>query len=519
MSNKHIRKPEARRTYRCAIYTRKSTEEGLEQEFNSLDAQREAGELYIKSQKHEGWECLDTKYDDGGFTGANMERPGLRRLLADIATGKIDCVVVYKVDRLSRSLLDFAKIIEVFDRHQVTFVSVTQSFNTASSMGRLTLNVLLSFAQFERDMISERTRDKMRAARRKGRWIGGKPILGYNVENTKLVVEPLESLRVQEIFNLYLEMKSTLQVARLLNERGWRTKEWTTKKGRTLGGGEFNKNKVTAVLTNATYIGMIEYEGQLHPGIQQAIIKRDVFDRVQETLKQNSRMKKDLNRCKHNALLQGLLRCAACSCGMSHSYTKKGSTLYRYYVCHKAQKQGWASCPAPSLPAAEIENFVIDQIRRVGQDPGIVRETLAQSRVQTQTTAERLKKEKNALERAILGLYERLNQAITDGASESAFAYIQDEIRDKEQRVSEVVDEMTTISTLLIDESDVRDALSRFQDVWAALSPAERAKAIHQIVDSIQYDGHSKELSISYHPIGIKTFNQEQQSKEGAGTC
>ncbi|MFO0383217.1 MAG: recombinase family protein [Pirellula sp.] len=519
MSNKHIGKPEARKQYRCAIYTRKSTEEGLEQEFNSLDAQREAGELYIKSQKHEGWDCLDTKYDDGGFTGANMERPGLRRLLADIAAGKIDCVVVYKVDRLSRSLLDFAKIIEVFDRHQVTFVSVTQSFNTASSMGRLTLNVLLSFAQFERDMISERTRDKMRAARRKGRWIGGKPILGYNVENTKLVVEPLESMRVQEIFKLYLEMRSTLQVARVLNERGWRMKEWTTKKGRTIGGGEFNKNKVTAVLTNATYIGMIEYEGQLHPGIQDAIIKRDVFDRVQETLKQNSRMKKDLNRCKHNALLQGLLRCAACNYGMSHSYTKKGSTLYRYYVCHKAQKQGWASCPSPSLPAAEIEDFVIDQIRRVGQDPGVVRDTLTQSRVQTQTTVELLKKEKNLLERAILGHYERLNLAIADGANESAFADIQDQIREKEQRVSEIVDEMTTVSSLLIDESDVRIALGRFDEVWTALSPAEKAKAIHQIVDSIQYDGHSKELSISYHPIGIRTFNQEQQSKEGAATC
>ena len=519
MSNKQTAKPEARKTYRCAIYTRKSTEEGLEQEFNSLDAQREAGELYIKSQKHEGWECLDAKYDDGGFTGANMERPGLRRLLADIAAGKIDCVVVYKVDRLSRSLLDFAKIIEVFDRHQVTFVSVTQSFNTASSMGRLTLNVLLSFAQFERDMISERTRDKMRAARRKGRWVGGKPILGYNVVNSKLVIEALESLRVQQIFDLYLDLKSTLQVARVLNERGWRTKEWTTKKGRTIGGGEFNKNKVTAVLTNATYIGMIEYEGQLHPGIQEAIIKRDVFDRVQEILKQNSRMKKSLNRCKHNALLQGLLRCAACNCGMSHSYTKKGSTLYRYYVCHKAQKQGWASCPSPSLPAAQIEDFVIDQIRCVGQDPGVVRDTLAQSRVQTQTTAERLKKEKNALERALLGHYERLNQAIADGANESALADIQDQIREKEQRVSEVVDEMTAVSSLLINESDVRESLGRFQEVWAALSPAEKAKAIRQIVDSIQYDGHSKELSISYHPIGIRTFSQEQQSKEGAGTC
>jgi site-specific DNA recombinase len=188
-------------------------------------------------------------------------------------------------------------------------------------------------------------------------------------------------------------------------------------------------------------------------------------------------------------------------------------------VCHRAQKQGWANCPSPSLPAAEIEDFVIDQIRRVGHDPGVVRDTLAQSRVQTQTTVEQLKKEKNALERAILGYYERLNKAIGDGASKTAFADIQEQICEKEQQVSKIVDEMTALSSLLIDESDVRDALVRFDEVWTALSPAERAKAIRQIVDSIQYDGHSKELSISYHPIGIRTFNQEHQTKEGAATC
>lgn len=193
------------KTVRCAIYTRKSTEEGLEQEFNSLDAQREAGEAYIKSQQHEGWICSPTQYDDGGFTGANMERPALRRLLADIDAGRVDCVMVYKVDRLSRSLLDFARIMESFERNKVSFVSVTQAFNTASSMGRLVLNVLLSFAQFEREMISERTRDKIAAARRKGKWSGGMPILGYTVVNTKLVVVPDEADRVREIFSLYLE--------------------------------------------------------------------------------------------------------------------------------------------------------------------------------------------------------------------------------------------------------------------------------------------------------------------------
>ncbi|HBJ37818.1 MAG TPA: resolvase, partial [Planctomycetaceae bacterium] len=482
-------------------------------------AQREAGELYIKSQRHEGWECIDTKYDDGGFTGANMERPGLRRLLADIEAGKIDCVVVYKVDRLSRSLLDFARIIEIFDRRQVTFVSVTQSFNTASSMGRLTLNVLLSFAQFERDMISERTRDKMRAARRKGRWVGGKPILGYDVVKTKLVVDPLEARRVREIFDLYLNLKSTLQVAKVLNERGWRMKEWTTKKGAEIGGSEFNKNKVTAVLTNPTYTGNIEFDGQLLPGMQEAIVTQDVFDRVQELLEQNSRAKKDMNRCKHNALLQGMLRCAACDCGMSHTYTKKVSKLYRYYVCHRAQKQGWSNCPSPSLPAAEIEDFVVDQIRLVGQDPSVIRDTLAQTRIQTQTSVERLKKEKNAIERAILGDYERLNQAIAAGATDSQYADIQDQIREQERCLAEVVDEMAAVSSLEISDSDVRDALGRFEEVWKAFTPAERAKAINQIVETIHYDGHAKELSITYHPLGIRMFSQEQQSREEAASC
>ena len=304
-----------------------------------------------------------------------------------------------------------------------------------------------------------------------------------------------------------------------LNARGWQIKDWITKKGKSIGGGQFNKNSVTAVLTNPTYIGKVEHDGQLYPGMQDAIIKADLFDRVQKLLKQNSRIKKDINRCKHNALLQGLLRCAACDCGMSHTYTKKGSTLYRYYVCHRAQKQGWDICLSPSLPAGQIEDFVIDQIRRIGQDPGFVGDTLAQSRVQTQATVEQLKKEKNALERAILADYERLNQAIAGGPSESAYAEIQDHIREKEQRLAEIVDEVSAVSSLVIDESDVRDALGHFDEVWKALMPAEKAKAIHQIVESIQHDGHSKELSISYHPIGIRTFNQERQSKEGAVTC
>jgi len=260
---KSLQPPASRpKPVRCAIYTRKSTDEGLDQEFNSLDAQREASEAYIKSQEHEGWVCLPQRYDDGGFTGGNMERPALRRLLADIEAGKIDCVVVYKVDRLSRSLLDFARMMETFERHEVSFVSVTQQFNTATSMGRLVLNVLLSFAQFEREIIGERIRDKIAATRRKGKWTGGAPVLGYDVDRSngrpRLVVNTQEAVRVREIFRLYLSFGAMLPVLDELERRGWRTKQWRTKRGQPKGGQPFVKSSLYHLLTNPLYVGKIK---------------------------------------------------------------------------------------------------------------------------------------------------------------------------------------------------------------------------------------------------------------------
>src|SRR5690554_6180685 len=245
-------------TLRCAIYTRKSTEDGLEQEYNSLDAQRDAGEAYIASQKSEGWVCLPDRYDDGGFTGGNLERPALKRLLADIEAGKVDCIVVYKVDRLSRSLIDFSKIMDVLDRNHVSFVSVTQQFNTSTSMGRLMLNVLLSFAQFEREIISERTRDKIAAARRKGKWAGGHPVLGYDLASTpqggRVTVNEEEASQVRQIFELYLHHGSLIPTIRDLDKRGWRTKQWTTKKGQVRGGRPYTKDSLYRLLTNVVYI-------------------------------------------------------------------------------------------------------------------------------------------------------------------------------------------------------------------------------------------------------------------------
>jgi site-specific DNA recombinase len=364
-------------TVRCAIYTRKSTEEGLEQEYNTLDAQRDAGEAYIKSQQHEGWVYSPNRYDDGGFTGVNMDRPALRRLMADIEAGKIDTVVVYKVDRLSRSLLDFARTIETFEKHKVAFVSVTQAFSTASSMGRLVLNVLLSFAHFEREMISERTRDKIAAARRKGKWSGGMPILGYGVENTKLIVDPIEAPMVRQIFEMYLDRQSLLAVVQELNARSWRTKQWKTKKGDVRGGRVFDKNSLHMLLTNVVYIGKVRYKDEVHEGEHEAIVDSGVFDKSQAMLRRNSRSGGRAVPNKHGALLRGILHCVPCGCGMSHAFTDKGTRQYRYYVCNHAQKRGWQTCPSPSIPAGEIERFVVDQIKAVGRDTQVIKETLA----------------------------------------------------------------------------------------------------------------------------------------------
>ena len=384
---------------RCAIYTRKSTEEGLEQEFNSLDAQRESAEAFIKSQ---GWLCLPDHYDDGGFTGGDMDRPALQRLLADIAAGSIDCVVVYKVDRFSRSLLDFAKMMETFAQHQVAFVSVTQQFNTATSMGRLVLNVLLSFAQFEREMIAERTRDKIAAARRRGKWSGGMPLLGYDVDphGSKLLVNEHEAIRVRAIFKLYLRHESLIRVIGELHRRGWCNKRWTTRKGHDRGGLPFTKTTLHKLLTNPTYAGKIRYKNELHAGEHAAIIDPAVWQRVQDMLHQQKKARAQAVPNRAGALLKGRIRCVPCGCAMIPAHTGNGSKRYRYYVCTGAQKKGWRTCPAQSIRAAEIERFVIDQIKSLRQNPSIV-EAITQAWNQDRTQLTQWQEERRSLEQEV----------------------------------------------------------------------------------------------------------------------
>ncbi|MDP8259127.1 MAG: recombinase family protein [Candidatus Aadella gelida] len=347
----------------CAIYTRKSTSEGLEKDFTTLDAQRESAENYIKSQKSTGWTIVREKYNDGGFTGANTERPALKRLLDDIQEGRINCVVVYKVDRLSRSLLDFTKLLEFFDQNNVTFVSVTQHFNTQSSMGRLTLNILLSFAQFEREMISERTKDKMGAARRKGKWTGGPPSLGYNIdkENRKIIINKQEAKLVRKIYSIYLEANSILTTTITLNEQGYTTKKHIARTGRTSGGGMFTKNNVHRILMNPIYMGKVFYGGKLYPGEHESIIDESLFEKVQERIKYNRVNRKIKKNATCAGLLSQLIRCKACNSPMFHSYSVKDKVKkYRYYICVNAQKRGYAVCPTKSVNAQHMEETVYD---------------------------------------------------------------------------------------------------------------------------------------------------------------
>jgi site-specific DNA recombinase len=372
VSNTRNGTPARPQTVRCAIYTRKSTEEGLDQEFNSLDAQREAAQAYIASQQHEGWCGLPQRYDDGGCTGGNLERPALQRLLADVAAGQIDCVLVYKVDRLSRSLLDFAQLMASFEAHRVAFVSITQQFNTATSMGRLVLNILLSFAQFERELIAERTRDKIAAARRKGKWIGGLPPLGYTVDprGPRLRVHEKEAERVRAIFALYLEQPALLRVVGELARRGWVTKRWQTRKGRWRGGQPFTKTSLYRLLTSVLYIGKIRYQNELHEGEHPGILEPAVWQQVQELLEQHGpgRAKGPRSRCW--ALLRGLLHCQPCGCLMTPTYaSRNGRQRYRYYLCLHAAQRGRAVCPSPSVSAAAIEQVVVEQLQRLTHDP------------------------------------------------------------------------------------------------------------------------------------------------------
>jgi site-specific DNA recombinase len=352
---------------------------------------------------------------------------------------------------LSRSLLDFAKMMETFDKYQVSFVSVTQQFNTATSMGRLVLNVLLSFAQFEREIISERTRDKIAATRRKGKWTGGHPLLGYDVDprGAFLSVNEDEAAHVRQIFALYLKHEGLIPVVRELERRGWVNKRWVTRKGHARGGRSFTKTSLYQLLSNVVYAGKVKYKNEVHPGEHDGIVKKEVWKQVQALLQRNGRNSRVPIRNKFGALLQGLLRCVPCGCAMTPTFASKNKTRrYRYYVCCSAQKRGWSTCPSKAIPATEIERFVLGRIQDIGKEPGLLRDALAQDQGGT-----------------------------TPGST--------------------------------VDVAEIEQAWSVLDGRWATLTAEECGRIAGLIVARVDYDGAKGKVAITFHASGIRQLVEE----------
>jgi site-specific DNA recombinase len=491
--------PLATGVVRCAVYTRKSTEDGLDQEFNSLDAQREAGEAYVASQRSAGWVLATGLYDDGGFTGGNVDRPALKRLLADIDAGLIDCVVVYKVDRLSRSLLDFTRLMAAFDAKRVVFVSVTQQFNTATSMGRLVLNVLLSFAQFEREIIAERTRDKLTAMRKKGLWGGGLTPLGYDVDPTtkRLVINDSEAIRLRAIFALYREHTALLPVVEELRARGWATKATATKTGTLRGGKPFDRTNLYRLLTTEAYTGTVRAGGEAIQHAHPAIIDPAEFAEVQGALKRNGRTGGAMARNQFGALLKGLLRCRPCCSAMTPTHTTKGAKRYRYYACSAGQKNGRATCPSKAVPAGAVERYVVDRVRGIGRDAALVAAVAAEARGAAEARLTEITAERRALERDLA----------TWRKAPTATADLLERVTAAESRLHDLTTDADRLEANRVSDTAVAKALAEFDGVWAALTPKEQARLVGLLIESVEYDGAAGTVAITFHPAGIRALS------------
>jgi site-specific DNA recombinase len=409
------------RKIRCAVYTRKSSEEGLDMDFNSLDAQRESCEAYIASQRAEGWLPVADRYDDGGFSGGTMERPSLKRLLADVEAGKIDVIVVYKIDRLSRSMLDFLNLIELFEHHSVTFVSVTQSFSTKDAMGRMALNILVTFAQFERELIGERIRDKVAASRKKGIWMGGWTPLGYEVRDRKLIIQEADAKRVRSIFQRFTQLKSATLLARELVAAGERNRY----------GHLLDKGVLYKLLNNRVYIGEAVHKGTSYRGEHKAIIDPELWDQVHAIMKESPRKRANHARAQSPALLRGLLF-GSDGAAMSPTHTRKSGRLYRYYSSQTAMKRGGSGCPVRQVPAAEIEQIVLGQMRTLLQTPEVI--------IQTWRTARKSRSD--------------------------------------------------------ISENDVRNSLVEFDELWNELFPAEQARIVELLVERIDLTADKLDIAL-----------------------
>ncbi len=497
-----------------AIYTRKSTDENLGGDFTSLDSQREYCQAFIKSREAEGWRVFPVEYNDPGFTGGNMDRPGLKHLLSDARQGKFQAVVTYKYDRLSRNTKDFLHILDIFDKHGIVYVSVTQPIDTGSSVGRLMRSILVDFSQFERELISERTRDKRAAMAKKGKWAGGPPVLGYDAdeETKKLHINATEAKQVRLLYETYLKTKSLSKTAILINKLGLRMKKWTTRKGNVHGGRRFNKGNLDYVLRNPVYIGKISHKGEVHQGEHKGIVEPAVYERVLRMLAANGKTNSSPNQDKHNFLLRGLVRCGACGQQMTPNFAYSKGRKYFYYKCVSVNKLDKTACPTKSAPARELERLVLDRIAFLGKQKKIVDDVVERARQMTGTELPAKKQERVRLI-AEIGRQEAEVGNITailaaQGPTAPQYRALMDKLgvvqsrrEELEKQVQKLDCDVVELESRQIDAEIIRRNLESFSGFYTKLTPPQQKELLALLVGEVIYDTQASKIKLTLRPL------------------
>ena len=510
-----------RQTTHAAVYTRKSTNKGLDADLTSLDVQRDLAVQFIEKKS---WLYVSTRYDDGGYSGSTLKRPALQRLLRDAEDRKFDKVVCYKYDRISRNTYESLWLERKLERLGIEIISVTEPVYNDDPMGRAARDMSRVFAQLEREMSAARTRDKVRAARRDGRWTGGYLLLGYDLhpDGGQLITNPHELEQAIQIFQLYLRHKSLQRTCDELQRRGWTMKAWITRDGRPTGGQPFTKASLQRFLSNVLLIGKMTCGDEIHEGQHEAIVPTSLFEQVQSQLNENRRTRGAVTRNKHGFLLRGLVSCAACQASRTANTTRKGPRAYKYYVCSSAQRHGYETCPCPSIPAYKLEGLILDQIRAVGRDPILQNNFLEaacshQDEVRKQLDADlaRAAKQQSTTQDEIKGLLKALADGSVTGTSiANRIAELEAALETLGQKVTDIQTEIESHSQLRPNPSDLAESLSVFDEIWEVLLPAEKERVIGLLIDTIDYDGTT--LGIEFSPAGARLLSEELKLAHGA---
>ncbi len=500
-----------------ALYSRKSSERGMEQEYNSIDAQRGILEAFVADHADEGWVALPDEYSDGGVSGATLNRPGLKRLLADITAGKVNVVAVYRLDRLSRDTAGFLELMTFLKAHDVEVVSPNDRIEQATATDRLQLGIRMHISQYERELAGERIRDKMRASRRQGLWQGGRPPLGYDVVTKKLVVNEPEAGQVRDAFEAFQRTGSLVETLDELTRRGIRTKSWITQKSRHIEGKPFGVHTLRRLLSNVLYTGQQLVEGQPYRAEHDPIVEQELWNDVQRLIVTRKRGERRRKPKRSRAALQGLLKCGVCGAGMLPTYSAKRGRRYSYYVCHTMASRGAAACPGSRIPAGDMEASVVEQLRTMGRNPEVVAATVAEARVQVEARQQELTSElrrARANAKRLNAERDNLLQAVQKGGKD--VPALVETLRTAEQTAGEADEHVTSVRVTLkalkaqvIDEADLAQALADFEPVWEAIFPDEKARVLNLLLERVVYDAPTSSVRLTFWSEGVRSLLDE----------